>query len=205
MSDNSRQTILNQLRRQLPPAQALPALDDDWTTYPDPLQQFSTVLAGVGGNCVAVPTLADINAALARIQAYSEARIKVSQLPGVGEANLNLHDIPDPHQLEAVDFAIVPGQYAIAENAAVWLDDAHVRHRVLYFITQHLAIVVPRSGLLHNLHEAYARLQVSQRPFGIWISGPSKTADIEQSLVIGAHGARSLTVFLVDDWAGSIP
>jgi L-lactate dehydrogenase complex protein LldG len=35
--------------------------------------------------------------------------------------------------------------------------------------------------------------------FATFIAGPSKTADIEQSLVLGAHGPRSLTVFLLDD------
>jgi L-lactate dehydrogenase complex protein LldG len=86
----------------------------------------------------------------------------------------------------------------VAENGAVWVNDVAITHRVLYFLPQHLALVVPAAKLVHNLHDAYAQLPIGQTPFGSFISGPSKTADIEQALVIGAHGARSLTVFLVE-------
>ena len=69
-------------------------------------------------------------------------------------------------------------------------------HRAIYFIAQHLVLVVPREALLDHLHQAYERLSFAGAGYGLFISGPSKTADIEQSLVIGAHGARSLTVLL---------
>jgi L-lactate dehydrogenase complex protein LldG len=108
-----------------------------------------------------------------------------------------MSSIQDPHDLENIDFAILPGQIAVAENGAVWVNDANVKHRVIYFLCQHLALVVPTKNLVHNMHEAYNQLNVSLSPFGGFISGPSKTADIEQSLVIGAHGPRSMTVFLV--------
>ena len=104
----------------------------------------------------------------------------------------------DPHALEDVDFFIAPGEFAVAENAAVWVTDQSLRHRVLYFLSQHMALVVPASQLIHNMHEAYRRLSFDRPQFGLFISGPSKTADIEQSLVIGAHGPRSLTVFLME-------
>ena len=91
------------------------------------------------------------------------------------------------------------GEFAVAENGAVWLTDARLKHRATLFITQHLALVVPRNEIVNNMHEAYQRLQFSGRGYGLFLSGPSKTADIEQSLVIGAHGARSLTVFLLGD------
>jgi L-lactate dehydrogenase complex protein LldG len=99
--------------------------------------------------------------------------------------------------LEDVDMAIAPGEFAVAENGAVWVTDRQVRQRAIFFIPQHLALVVPREQLVHNMHEAYGRLAFGEAGFGAFISGPSKTADIEQSLVIGAHGPRSLTVMLI--------
>jgi len=70
---------------------------------------------------------------------------------------------------------------------------------VLFFLPQHLSIVLPSSQIVHNMHEAYAKAEPQKHAFSGFISGPSKTADIEQSLVIGAHGARSLTVLAVDE------
>ena len=111
----------------------------------------------------------------------------------------------DPHELESVDFAILSGHFGVAENGAIWVTDRGLRHRVIYFITQHLSLVIQADQIVHNMHQAYEKLiegdganyggPVGKRAFGTFISGPSKTADIEQSLVIGAHGPRSLTVF----------
>jgi L-lactate dehydrogenase complex protein LldG len=67
-------------------------------------------------------------------------------------------------------------------------------HRVAPFICQHLVINV--SKIVPNMHAAYAELKKPNSSFGLFLAGPSKTADIEQSLVIGAHGARSLTVVI---------
>jgi L-lactate dehydrogenase complex protein LldG len=73
-----------------------------------------------------------------------------------------------------------------------------VKHRAIYFIVQHLALVLPADQLVDNMHQAYDRATVGSSSLGLFLSGPSKTADIEQSLVIGAHGPRSLSVVLVD-------
>jgi L-lactate dehydrogenase complex protein LldG len=58
-------------------------------------------------------------------------------------------------------------------------------------------LIVPADQIVHNMHQAYDRLQFNEPSYRLFISGPSKTADIEQSLVIGAQGPRSLVVFLV--------
>jgi L-lactate dehydrogenase complex protein LldG len=48
-----------------------------------------------------------------------------------------------------------------------------------------------------TLHEAYQQLAVNEAGYGVFKAGPSKTADIEQSLVIGEHGSMSLLVFII--------
>lgn len=86
----------------------------------------------------------------------------------------------------------------MAENGAVWLKNSDNRHRSLYFIAQNIVIVVQKEDILNNMHEAYERISFEQAGYGVFVSGPSKTADIEQSLVIGAHGPKSGYIIFVD-------
>lgn len=109
----------------------------------------------------------------------------------------------DPHTLENVDLAILPAHFGVAENGACWVTEAQMVERALPFITQHLALVLRCESILPDMHAAYERIaRLEERePYGFatFIAGPSKTADIEQSLVLGAHGPASLTVFLLDE------
>ncbi len=194
----SRDDILGKLRRHLPQSSPLPNLAGPWQTFEDPRQRFAEVLSGVGGHCQFFENAHAADQALRDLPVWQEAVKTVSCVLGVGRTNFDLSTVDDPHDLEDIDVAVLPGQLAVAENAAVWVDDALVPHRVLYFLPQHLVLVVPAGNMVHTLHEAYQRTDVTARPFGCWISGPSKTADIEQALVIGAHGARSLNVLFVE-------
>lgn len=205
---STRDDLLTHLRSLPVPAVGLPSLDHERQTFDNLQSKFVETLSAVGGDAVVVPDLAAVNAELATRAAYATAGKIVSLVPGAGEPNVDPEACERPHDLEDVDFAILPGRFAVAENAAVWLDLREAKHRVIAVLSQHLAIVVPASQLVPTMHEAYARLVRSDssegdfvgRPgYGLFLSGPSKTADIEQSLVIGAHGARSLTVFLVDE------
>ena len=119
----------------------------------------------------------------------------VSTLPNV-PGNLDPGECEDPLQLAGVDLAVLEAQVGVAENGAMWVSEREAIHRVLPFITQHLILVVDRDNLVGTMHEAYRRIDVRATGFGVFIAGPSKTADIEQSLVIGAHGPRSLVVCL---------
>jgi L-lactate dehydrogenase complex protein LldG len=103
----------------------------------------------------------------------------------------------DPHQLEDLGLAILDGQFGVAENGAIWLEDSNLGLRALPFITEHLVIVLDRQKLVETMHQAYDLIGDAKSGFGLFIAGPSKTADIEQSLVIGAHGAKSLKVVLI--------
>lgn len=198
---SSRDIILGKIKTALPQSSPLPDLTaiTNWQTYADPCQQFAAVLERVGGEALRFRTLAEADAHLRTQDHWNNGKIRCSVVEGVGDSTINLTVIDDPHKLENVDFAVLRGHFAVAENAAVWVTDDAVRHRVLYFIPQYLAIVVPASKMFNNMHEAYASMTIGQHPFAGFISGPSKTADIEQSLVIGAHGARSLIVYLVDE------
>ena len=97
-----------------------------------------------------------------------------------------------------VDLFVCRSNLAVAENGAIWLTDEDCGSRAALFLSEHISIVVSRKNIVPTLHEAYSQLTIDQHGFGIFVAGPSKTADIEQSLVIGAHGPRSLLVILID-------
>ena len=190
--------ILASIRRHSLLSTPAPDLDEACITYADCEKQFAEVLTSIGGQMQVAGSTAHVEQTVRALPCFASAQQIVCNVTGVTLGNLELASVSDPHELAGVDLAIMPGQFAVAENGAVWVSDADVAHRVIYFITQHLVLVVSRSQILDNLHEAYERLTFNDRGYGLFIAGPSKTADIEQSLVIGAHGPRSLTVLLVD-------
>lgn len=193
----ARDEILAALRRAAPPHSPLPDLAGLGMRFADPVQQFAEAVAAVGGACIRAPDRAAAHAALADLPVYRDAGQVISLVPTVGRSDVDLAAVPDPHDLEHLGLAILPGQIAVAENGAVWIDGAALAHRAVFVIAEHLVLVVDATDVVHDMHEAYARLESSLPRYGTFISGPSKTADIEQALVIGAHGARSLTVFLL--------
>ncbi len=195
---SAKSEILLSIRRLSLLSTPAPDLDEAWITYADREKQFAEVLASIGGQTQTVTSLAEVEDIVRALSCFAGAQQIVCNVPGVGLGNLDLASVNDPHDLAGVDVAIMPGEFAVAENGAVWVTDRGVAQRVIYFITQHLVLVVPRAKIIDNMHQAYEQLSFDGPGYGLFIAGPSKTADIEQSLVIGAHGPRSLTVLLVD-------
>ena len=195
---SSRTAILAALRAAAPPAAPLPPLPSHGQRFDDAPLKFAESLSGVGGHCERVPGMGAVRAALAALPVVVQASKVASLIPEAHPGNVPLAAIDDSHALADVDVAIIRGEFGVAENGAVWVPTAGLgRHQALPFIAQHLVLVVDPLEVVHTLHEAYARLRFEGPSFGLFISGPSKTADIELALVIGAHGARSTVVFLV--------
>ncbi|WP_146594432.1 LutC/YkgG family protein [Novipirellula galeiformis] len=193
----SRQAILDRLLGTEVIGPGLPTVDPNQLIhFEDPVAKFIEVLATVGGQAHVVDDLRQIGEILAKLPVYSQAKRVVSLVPEAVPSSFDLAAIDDPHALASLDWTIAKGEFPVAENGAIWVQGETMPHRVLLFIAQYLAIVVSRSQMVHNLHEAYARIGTPKSPFGVFVSGPSKTADIEQSLVLGAHGCRELQVFL---------
>jgi len=192
----SREDILRALREAAPPEAPLPDLTGRrGEKFADPAARFVLSVEEVGGRCVRTRE-AFLGEELRALARSLEAKIVASIVPQLPGIDLSVHVIP--HTLAGVDLAVLPGELAVAENGAVWITEAGLRHRALFVLAQHLALVVPASRLVNDMHEAYEKVRIPRPGYGCFVSGPSKTADIEQSLVIGAHGARSCTVFLVE-------
>jgi L-lactate dehydrogenase complex protein LldG len=190
---SARDEILRSLRAAQPAETPLPdASAFAGVTYPDLTARFVKSVGEVGGQCLAVEE--SVAATLMQIPQYASARRVASLVPGIG--NVDLAAVSDPHELNDVDFCVLAAELGVAENGACWITDHGKANRAVCFLAQHIAVVVSAARLVSNLHEAYARLELPRRGFSFWLSGPSKTADIEQALVIGAHGPRSCTVLL---------
>lgn len=197
LMSSTRDKLLTRLRRQIVPDATLPeVVRGNWIQFEKPLEQLAETVKFVGGSCTLVDNVEDIRNSLAQFPQFKMASRIFSSVDGI-PGNVQLDGVEDPHKFEDLDFVIYPGCFAVAENGAVWLTDQNLKHRVVFFITQYLVLVLSRRDVVHNMHQAYERAVLPQPGFGLFLSGPSKTADIEQSLVIGAHGCRQMQLFLL--------
>ena len=194
---SSREQILNALRKNAPPVSPLPPVPVG-IEYPEPGKQFEHVFTSVGGRCVRVADRVALAAGTAKLDVCANARMIASLVEGIASRGMDLVSVQEPHQLAGLDVAILPAEFGVAENGAVWIPGSALGpQRVVFVIAQQIVLVLNAAHIVSNMHQAYERIRMERPGFGLFLSGPSKTADIEQSLVIGAHGARSCTLFLV--------
>ncbi len=116
---------------------------------------------------------------------------------GAGAGTVEGRSIPPARELDRLDLAVLDGEFGVAENGAVWVPEKNMGNRSVPFIASNVVLVLDEDRIVDTMHDAMARLAGFSEGFGVFVSGPSKTADIEQSLVIGAQGPLSLTVALV--------
>ncbi len=127
---------------------------------------------------------------------FPDARQIISLTDEVS-GNFSLTPNQLPFELQRIEVAVIYSFLGVAENGAVWISEKEMQCRVLPFITEHLIILLHESDIVENMHQAYGKIDLRETGFGVFVGGPSKTADIEQSLVVGAQGTRSHTVVIM--------
>ena len=194
---SSRAQILEKIKQNQPEQlSALPDLSVLGLEAFDILEKYKTILKSIGGDFVEVPSYDAIIDFVK--QNFATDKRMITTVPELSEiATIDWFNT-DPHSLEDVELTIVKAHFGVAENSALWVTDDLLGQRVATFIPQYLAIILNKKDIVATMHQAYERIGNQEYGFGTFIAGPSKTADIEQSLVLGAHGARGLTVFLME-------
>lgn len=188
-----KEELLNKLRRNVVRQFDMPSKPVDGIVYSDVTNQFVEMSKTVGAKVLEVKSSDDLNSVIR--EAYPNARIFASSINGI-EADLNPDTIASAADLNGTDVGIIQGELGVAENGCVWIPQT-MKERAVCFISEELVILLDKNNIVSNMHEAYKRIQMPHYGYGVFISGPSKTADIEQALVMGAQAARGVTVILV--------
>ena len=177
-------------RYEMPDLDALKGVE-----YADPVEQFRRMSETVGGKVVSLGEGEDVNMLIKRL--YPEAKVFASNLPEITLAQLNPDTVASAGELNGTDVGIIRGETGVAENGCVWIPQT-MKERAVCFISEYLVILLSRNAIVSNMHKAYRRIRFTDYGYGCFISGPSKTADIAQALVMGAQAARGVTVVLTD-------
>ena len=191
----SKELILESIRKNnIVKDVKLPTYNNFGIKFEDKFPTFSTMTESVGGKALVIDK-ADLDKTIKEL--YPDEKQIASNVEFCSLGNFDQNSFDDVHDLRDIDLAIVKGNFAVAENGAIWMKNEENRHRALYFIAQNIVIVIDEKDILNNMHEAYEKINFENVGYGVFISGPSKTADIEQSLVIGAHGPKSGYVIFI--------
>ena len=196
---SNKDDILKRYRANVREKYDMPDLSDiKATTYPNPLVQFVKMTEMVGGQVIEVDPGRDINVLIKEL--FPDAKEIASNLPEITIATRNPDTVGRARDLNGTDVGIIRGKFGVAENACIWIPQT-MKEKAVCFISENLIILLPKSQIVNNMHEAYKRIEFDSKydGYGTFISGPSKTADIAQVLVMGAQAARSATVLLLPE------
>ena len=191
----SKEDILKKHKANIRQKYDMPDLSDIRAiTYPEPLVQFVKMSEMVGGQVIEVDAGRDINTLIQEL--YPDAKEIASNLPEVTIATRNPDTVGRARDLNGTDIGVIRGMFGVAENGCIWIPQ-QMKEKAVCFISENLVILLKKSEIVNNMHEAYKRIEFNDYGYGTFISGPSKTADIAQVLVMGAQAARSVTIFLM--------
>ena len=192
---SNKDDILGRIRSGIRERYEMPSLGDlQATVYTDPLAAFKASSEAAGSKVVELSPETDIDKAIRDL--FPDAGGIASNLPEVHIATLNPDTVGGAQELNGTDVGIIRGSFGVAENGCIWIPQS-MKEKAVCFISENLVILLPKAAIVNNMHEAYRQIDLGEYGYGTFISGPSKTADIAQTLVMGAQAARSVTVLLV--------
>ena len=190
-----KEDFLNKLRKNTHVQYDMPDMNLKGIQYADTIQQFIEMTKSVGGHVIEAKEGEDFNEIVKK--AYPDAKVFASNLPEITIAEKNPDTVAEANELNGTDVGVVRGQVGVAENGCVWIPQT-MKEKAVLFISEYLVIFLEKKNVVNNMHEAYAKIEMDPKyNFGTFISGPSKTADIEQALVMGAQAARGVTIVLI--------
>jgi L-lactate dehydrogenase complex protein LldG len=191
---SGRDEILARVRKNQPAPQPLPALPAFDREIKAPLATFKANLLRMGGKFVELPASGNITQNLRGL--FPEAKVFCSAVPEFA-GNRPIEQVRAPAELQDVDVGIVRAVYGVVETGSVWLTGREFKVDALGFLAQHLVVLLDPARLVPTMHHAYTRRADFDSSYGVFMTGPSATADIEGVLIQGAQGIRSLTVIPV--------
>ena len=178
-----------------------------------PLETFRAELEAVGGHCVVVRgevaaagALNDIIVEL-RARVMSAWRIALSDAPLVqrimGQLAVEVENTPSAADLFDCDVGVTSAQAAIAETGTLVLESECERHRLVSLLPPVHIAILNAADICLSLGEALRLVwrdgSAAMSRTITFITGPSRTADIELTLTIGVHGPKELYVIVLDD------
>ena len=148
------------------------------------IDRFKESVESVAGHCIVTTDAAGV---LKQILADLKAkRVATSD------------NAPDAHEIFGFEVGVSNAQAGIAETGTLVLDSACERHRLVSLVPPVHIAIVNASSIVETLGEALALLRKDKEisPAVTFITGPSRTADIELTLAIGVHGPQQLYVIV---------
>jgi len=99
-------------------------------------------------------------------------------------------------------FGISQVDWALADTGSLVQDQSAIEQRLVSALTEIHIAVIPSGNILAGKVPLFARINPATSRYIAFITGPSRTADIERVLTIGVHGPNRLIIIFVDDLGG---
>ncbi len=209
----ARETILHKVRTALgraagedPEPAPAPRLRVPETSVDSRIKSFCAALEALAGQTAIAGSLDEARAAVAALIAGKTAvasnapllaEAGITSLPGVKSGIFDRQELREA--CAAADAGITSADYALADTGSIVLLSSREEARLVSLLPPRHIAVIPQSRILANIDELFSLVPLpSQRSSSmVLITGPSRTADIEQILVRGVHGPGQVHAIIV--------